>query len=604
MADTVQTWSPQLQSISLPASAARGLRVFLRRRSTVAFFMCLPLIVIIGSLVIYPALYSIYLSMLNKAQTRFIGLGNFRFLLSRDVFLMVVQQTAIFALSAVFFKALIGLITAHLINNLPLKGQRKWRGMLLVPWVIPLALSTLGWWWMFDPTHSALNWMLESMGFGSVPWLSNPYWARLSVILVNVWYGAPFFLIMYLAALKSVPEQLYEAAAIDGANAWQKFVHITLPMMRNIIAITVLFSLIVTFANFDIVQIMTSGGPRNMTHVFATYAFLQGIRSGDLPLGASVSLFMFPILGIAARQGDRMSTAAVAESAPGHVAAGSSLRRNRRWALIASYVFLIIFAIFFLIPPYYMIVTALKTDTEVAHLATNPWFVANGITFEQFRALFTETDFLVFFKNTVIVTVCVVAITMVVSVLAAFSLGRMRFWGSGILATGIFLTYLIPDTLLFIPLFQIVKAIGLLNSYWGMVLVYPTLTVPFCTWIMIGYFQSIPKELDEAALIDGANHMQMLTKIFIPVALPGIIAAMIFAFTVSWAAFVYPMAFLYSADQQVLTVGTVTSLIRADVYKWGMLMAGALTAAAPPLIIYAFLMDYYIAGLTAGATKG
>ena len=299
-----------------------------------------------------------------------------------------------------------------------------------------------------------------------------------------------------------------------------------------------------------------------------------------------------------------MSTAAVAESAPGHVAAGSSLRRNRRWALIASDVFLIIFAIFFLIPPYYMIVTALKTDTEVAHLATNPWFIANGVTFEQFRALFTETDFLVFFKNTVIVTVCVVAITMVVSVLAAFSLGRMRFWGSGILATGIFLTYLIPDTLLFIPLFQIVKAIGLLNSYWGMVLVYPTLTVPFCTWIMIGYFQSIPKELDEAALIDGANHMQMLTKIFIPVALPGIIAAMIFAFTVSWAAFVYPMAFLYSADQQVLTVGTVTSLIRADVYKWGMLMAGALTAAAPPLIIYAFLMDYYIAGLTAGATKG
>jgi len=299
-----------------------------------------------------------------------------------------------------------------------------------------------------------------------------------------------------------------------------------------------------------------------------------------------------------------MSTAAVAETAPRQVAAGSSLRRNRRWALIASYVFLIIFAIFFLIPPYYMIVTALKTDTEVAHLATNPWFVANGITFEQFRTLFTETDFLVFFKNTVIVTVCVVAITMVVSVLAAFSLGRMRFWGSGILATGIFLTYLVPDTLLFIPLFQIVKAIGLLNSYWGMVLIYPTLTVPFCTWIMIGYFQSIPKELDEAALIDGANHMQMLTKIFIPVALPGIIAAMIFAFTVSWAAFVYPMAFLYSADQQVLTVGTVTSLIRADVYKWGMLMAGALTAAAPPLVIYAFLMDYYIAGLTAGATKG
>jgi multiple sugar transport system permease protein len=282
----------------------------------------------------------------------------------------------------------------------------------------------------------------------------------------------------------------------------------------------------------------------------------------------------------------------------------TSVKRSRRWALVLSYVFLVTFAIFFLAPPYYMIVTSLKSNAEVAHMATSPWWIADGVTFEHFRTLIRETDFLIFFKNTAIVTVCVVVITMVVSVLAAYSLGRMKFWGSGVLATGIFLTYLVPDSLLFIPLFQIVRGLDLLNSYWGMVLVYPTLTVPFCTWIMIGYFASIPKELDEAAMIDGANHLQMLTRIFIPVALPGIIAATIFAFTVSWAAFVYPMAFLYSADQQVLTVGTVTSLIRADVYQWGMLMAGALLAAAPPLIIYAFLMDYYIAGLTAGATKG
>ena len=282
----------------------------------------------------------------------------------------------------------------------------------------------------------------------------------------------------------------------------------------------------------------------------------------------------------------------------------ASLKRDRRWALITSYVFLVIFAIFFLIPPYYMVVTALKSDAEVAHMATNPWIIANGITLDQFRILFTQTDFLIFFKNTAIVTVAVVVITMVVSVLAAFSLGRMRFWGSSILATGIFLTYLVPDTLLFIPLFQIVKAVGLLNSYWGMVLVYPTLTVPFCTWIMIGYFQSIPKELDEAALIDGAGHMQMLLKIFIPVALPGIIAATIFAFTVSWAQFLYPLVFTTSTDQLVLPVGIITTLIKGDVFNWGQIMTGALLGAAPPLIIYAFLMDYYIAGLTAGATKG
>ena len=133
----------------------------MRRRSTIALLMCLPLIVIVVGLIIYPAFYSIYLSMLNKSQTRFIGLGNFSFLMSRDTFWMVVRQSAIFALSAVFFKALIGLITAHLVNNLPAKGQRKWRGMLLVPWVIPLALSTLGWWWLFDPTHSAFNYVAQ-----------------------------------------------------------------------------------------------------------------------------------------------------------------------------------------------------------------------------------------------------------------------------------------------------------------------------------------------------------------------------------------------------------------------------------------------------------
>jgi len=298
MVDIARQYPGQLAKPAIRSHAS--LRRFVRRRSTIGFLMCLPLLVIVAGLIIYPALYSIYLAMLNKAQTKFLGLGNFSYLLGRDTFWMVIEQSAIFALSAVFFKALIGLVTAHLVNNLPSKGQRKWRGMLLVPWVIPLALSTLGWWWLFDPTHSAFNWIIKGFGGTEIPWLSDPYWARFSVILVNVWYGAPFFLIMYLAALKSVPEQLYEAAEIDGANAWQRFVHIKLPMMRNIIAITVLFSLIVTFANFDIVQIMTAGGPRNMTHVFATYAFLLGIRSGDLPLGAAVSLFMFPILAVSA----------------------------------------------------------------------------------------------------------------------------------------------------------------------------------------------------------------------------------------------------------------------------------------------------------------
>jgi multiple sugar transport system permease protein len=285
-----------------------------------------------------------------------------------------------------------------------------------------------------------------------------------------------------------------------------------------------------------------------------------------------------------------------------------SMARDRKRALRWSYFFLILFVIFFLMPPVYMLITSLKTSAEIGAV-TNPWFVYSP-TLGNYMTLLTQPSFLIAFKNSVIVSVLVVSITMVVSILAAFSLARMKFWGSGMLATGVFLTYLIPESLLFIPLFKIfafvrdVTGIELINHWWVLIILYPTLSVPFCTWIMIGYFASIPKELDEAALIDGAGWIQVLTRIFMPVALPGIIAATIFAFTVSWADFLYPLAFTTSADQMLLPTGIYSTLIKGDVYAWGQIMTACLLGALPPLLIYAFLMDYYIAGLTAGATKG
>jgi multiple sugar transport system permease protein len=272
----------------------------LGRKSTVGIIMAFPLMLLIGFLVVYPTLYSLRLATLNKSMKKFVGLGNFEFLFTRDTFWLVVETSVLFAVSAVIFKAIIGFIVAHLVHNIPARGQKKWRGMLLVPWVIPPAMSTLAWLWLFDPSYSALNWLLAQFGIGPIPWIGEAGWARFSVILVNIWIGAPFFMIMYLASLKSVPEQLYEAAELDGATWWQKIWYVTLPMMRNIIAITTLFSLIVTFANFDIVRVLTQGGPLDQTHLFATWAFEIGIRSGDIPLGASVSLFMVPILAVAA----------------------------------------------------------------------------------------------------------------------------------------------------------------------------------------------------------------------------------------------------------------------------------------------------------------
>jgi multiple sugar transport system permease protein len=296
-------------------------------------------------------------------------------------------------------------------------------------------------------------------------------------------------------------------------------------------------------------------------------------------------------------------SATVAIAAPRTKVKHKSLHRQRAWALYGSYAALMVFVVMFLVPPFYTIVTSLKSAAEISAQQGSPWMVHHP-TLENFWYLITYPNFQTYFLNTVEVTVAVVILTMVISVLAAFSLARMGFWGSQILATGVFLTYLVPASLLFIPLFQVIGKIGLINNVWCLVLLYPTLSVPFCTWIMIGYFSSIPKELDEAALIDGAGYLQMLWKIFIPVAMPGIIAATIFAFTVSWGSLLYPLAYLYTSNQMVLTVGIISDLIRGDVFQWGKIMAACVIAATPPVVIYAFLMDYYVAGLTAGATKG
>src|SRR3977135_1386118 len=246
-----------------------------------------------------------------------------------------------------------------------------------------------------------------------------------------------------------------------------------------------------------------------------------------------------------------MPRAAVIDKAsPTRVVKYGSMSRDRTWALRWSYFFLTLFAIFSLVPPLYMLITSLKSSTEIS-AATNPWWVFHP-TLSNYVELLSSNQFLTFFWNSALVSIFVVTVTMLISVPAAFPLARMRFWGSATLATGVFLTYLIPDTLLFLPLFKMFAAFGdltgiqLINRWYVLLIVYPTLTVPFCTWIMIGYFASIPKELDEAAIIDGASWFQTLSHILLSYALTGIVAAMIFAFTVSWAQFLYPLAFLTS----------------------------------------------------------
>jgi multiple sugar transport system permease protein len=272
----------------------------MRRKSTIAFLMTVPLITLLIVLVAYPAGSAIYLSMLDRSLTKFVGLGNFARLFGSDRFWMLVYQTCLLSITAVICQAIVGVAAAHFMHNIPTRGQRKWRGMLLIPWVIPPAMSMLAWRQLFDPSFSAFNWILERVGFERISWLAEVGWARFAVILATVWLGAPFFMIMYLASLKSVPEELFEASSIDGASWWQRTWHVTLPMTRNIIAITTLFSLIGSFAGFTIVSVLTNGGPLGATRVLATSAFYTSIAGGNFPVGAALSLCMVPVLATAA----------------------------------------------------------------------------------------------------------------------------------------------------------------------------------------------------------------------------------------------------------------------------------------------------------------
>ncbi|NVM26605.1 MAG: carbohydrate ABC transporter permease [Desulfobacterales bacterium] len=280
-----------------------------------------------------------------------------------------------------------------------------------------------------------------------------------------------------------------------------------------------------------------------------------------------------------------------------------SLAKRKKMKVTISYLVLIPFLVFFLFPLYWMLITSFKTDTEITSLKGIPLVIQSKPTLAHYKKILFGTEFLVWVKNSVVIAGLVTLITMAISILAAYAISRLRFFASQYFGVGVFCTYLVPPTLLFIPFFKVVGSMGLLNTKWALLFLYPTFTVPFCTWILIGFFSIIPRALDEAAFVDGATYIQMLWKVFLPVAAPGLIAATMFAFTVSWAQFLYPLAYIYRADEQVLTAGIYTTLIRGDVYFWGELMGAALLASVPVVILFAFLMDYYIAGLTGGMLR-
>ena len=275
----------------------------------------------------------------------------------------------------------------------------------------------------------------------------------------------------------------------------------------------------------------------------------------------------------------------------------------RSGRLVIFWVPLALFIVITLFPFYWMLLASLKANSELYDLRALPFWIGNW-TLSHYTYLFERTLYGNWLKNTLVVSLASTAISLAFSVPAGYALARLRFPGATFLGVLIFVSYLVPQTLLFIPLYEVIQWLKVADTTWALILTYPTFLVPFCSWLLMGYFRSIPKELEESAMIDGSSRIGALVRVALPLASPGLLSAGIFAFTLSWNEFIYALVFITTTPMKTLPVGITTELIRGDVFYWGELMAAALLASVPVALAYSFFVDHYVAGLTAGAVRG
>jgi len=281
----------------------------------------------------------------------------------------------------------------------------------------------------------------------------------------------------------------------------------------------------------------------------------------------------------------------------------SSLRVRKISKGLTAYLGLAFFIVILLFPFFWMLITSIKPDSELYDMSQSPLSLHKP-TLDHYVYLIQNTRFLLWMRNSAVVAIVSTSLSIVVGTLAAYSLARLRFRGAQTLGLTIFITYLIPTTLIFLPLAYVIRNLGLFDTQIALMIAYPTFLIPFCTWLLMGYFKGIPKELEESAMVDGATRLQALRMIILPIMLPGILSAALFAFTLSWNEFIYALTLAQTEAIKTLPTGIVSQLVLADVYFWGSLMAAALLGSVPIAIVYSFFLEYYVKGMTAGAVKG
>ncbi len=637
------------------------LRDWLGRDWAAAYVFVLPTILLMGGLIAYPLLRAVYISFTNTVSLRigpFTGLTNYEVVWSDPNFRSAVANTVTYTFWSVFFKFWLGLLCAILLHRLKRFGGILTAAILL-PWIVPSVVAAVAWKGLLDPVYGGINQFLLQMGLveKGFPWLGDFKTAMPSLIMVNVWGGIPFFVINLLAGLKAIDKEYYEAAIIDGASAWRTFLHITLPGLRYVIIVATLLSTIWTFNSFDMIFLLTGGGPVNATRVFSVLAF-EAFGAARYGVAVAIAITMAPILLIFIfALGRHMSASSQRDDAPGDAESGLLARvlswiawpvrqlisggvalffllndltervverigqafgqffvgdsptRQRNARQIGRWLFgslaailLLAFLIFELVPFYWTVITAFKSSRQVTAFESvfwpAPW------TTQQFDTLFGPTrNFALWYQNTLLVSIVSTALSVIVAAMGGYGLTRLRWRGSNIFGSSVLIAYLMPPIMMFIPMYQIFTALKLTNSLTGLMIAYPTFGLPFATWLMMGYYASIPKEMEEAALIDGCNHFQAFWKVVLPLVMPALMAASMFAITLAWKEFIFAYIFLSRDSLYTLTIG-MAQMIVGDVLPWGELSAAALLMSIPVAILYIVGQRFMVAGLTAGAVKG
>jgi multiple sugar transport system permease protein len=636
-----------------PATGTPWLQRILGRDWKVAYPFVLPMVVVMVGLILWPFIDAIMLSTtalnFNTGKTVDVGLRNYQRLLSSSDYRLALSNTVVFTVWSLGVKFVVGMIIALILNSrMPFRNLLS--GIMLLPWIVPEIVTALAWKSIYDPIFGGLNPILMGLHIIDRPlgWLSNAQLAMGSVIAVNVWKGIPFYVLLLLAGLKAVDREQLEAAEVDGANAIQRFRHVTLPGLRYVIIVVLLLSFISTFNQFGLIFLMTGGGPSGATKLYSILAYEKAIGSLQYGPGSAIAFSVAPLMAIMIwllarfmRQDDRRTTdkkagigdrilgvggrglsvvldvvfwpfdllLRAAESVwrrlvamragPGKPAMSRATRQ--RTGVAVRLLILLPIMIFVLFPFFWVIITSLKTTPQISQRTSIFW--PSPFTLDQYWSLIQRTPFLIWFRNSVIVAAISTVISVALASLGAYALSRLKFLGAGALTTFLLITYLLPGTLLFIPLYQTLTSLGLINSYGALLVTYPTFLLPFATWVLIGYFRSIPVELEEAAMIDGASRLYTFLRITLPLAAPALLSVTLFAFTNAWNEFLFAFVFITSESLRTLPIG-LQSMVVGDILPWGELMAASLLTAIPVVILYTYAQRFLVEGLTVGAMKG